>query len=960
MSGITVKKVIKYSVMPEIFPRMRRLFTSGFSYVIFLMAQIYAMVRLIPANHPYLLEENIGRFGFKDVVATAANNLVIEKKNIDQIIVFGLMLSAIVLLLLQIVILIGSLIFGGVAMAGGGGGIVVSELFVTANPEHDIAYMLMDRVFGIPDMFGSCISVGVACVDSAGNNYDTGAFPWSFHAALQQFFRFYSTAMLIIGTIIVCYYIVVIVAETATTGTPFGKRFQNVWVPVRLIVAVGMLIPLQYGYNAGQYIAFHAAKYGSSMATYSWRSFNDAVGSSLGDGANPLGEAENLLGKPQTPDVSGIVEALSIAHTCAYSNWFNDYSAIGIANKNAVGANVLGNRAAYLQRSKIKPYLTKTPEAWMGGGNEPGVMLLDAGTTYNQAKNFFYGGDIVITFGRVVDEKEGTAVNDLYASDIIPECGKVAVFITDPADSGGGNIYSGSADIQDFYYNTITNGWFGDENIDYINFAQHMVQENSTAGDVCALPAGGGLRDCADGAGTTIQVQWRQERITDLTVELETAISDIWDVYRTETEPFAITDEVLNRGWGGAGIWFNSVASINGKWMSSVANLPVIISMPQVLEEIRNARSSRSKQVNGYQAYNPETMPGDADDFAATLNSIISDYTTAPTILYKTLVYWRAGKKNFNDNGRDSNMGPILTAIHLIFGTGGLFSMRSDDNLTVHPLAQLASLGRSLVDASIRNIAISSGSAALGGLMSAFPGAISERAQAVGSMAASISYIALTAGLILYYVLPFMPFLYFFFAVASWIKTIFEAMVGVPLWALAHLRIDGDGLPGDSAQNGYFLILEIFLRPILTVAGLLAAMVIFTAQVRILSLVWGLVVQNSGGFDMGGMATGAASVDVGFLRNMIDQFFFTISYTIVVYMMATASFKLIDTIPDNILRWAGSNASSFGDINHDPTGELTRYAALGGMTVIREASEGVTKFSGGIAGSAGRFLGGGR
>ena len=54
-----------------------------------------------------------------------------------------------------------------------------------------------------------------------------------------------------------------------------------------------------------------------------------------------------------------------------------------------------------------------------------------------------------------------------------------------------------------------------------------------------------------------------------------------------------------------------------------------------------------------------------------------------------------------------------------------------------------------------------------------------------------------------------MPFIYFFFALAGWIKSIFEAVVAMPLRALAHLRIDGEGLPGPGATNGYFLLLEI-------------------------------------------------------------------------------------------------------------------------------------------------------
>ena len=72
------------------------------------------------------------------------------------------------------------------------------------------------------------------------------------------------------------------------------------------------------------------------------------------------------------------------------------------------------------------------------------------------------------------------------------------------------------------------------------------------------------------------------------------------------------------------------------------------------------------------------------------------------------------------------------------------------------------------------------------------------------SMLTTFGMITLTVGFILYYILPFLPFLYFFFAASAWITAIFEAMIGVPLWALAHLRVDGEGIPGPGATSGSF------------------------------------------------------------------------------------------------------------------------------------------------------------
>ena len=177
-------------------------------------------------------------------------------------------------------------------------------------------------------------------------------------------------------------------------------------------------------------------------------------------------------------------------------------------------------------------------------------------------------------------------------------------------------------------------------------------------------------------------------------------------------------------------------------------------------------------------------------------------------------------------------------------------------------------------------------------------------------------------------------------------------MVGIPLWALAHLRIDGEGLPGQAAESGYFLIFEIFLRPILTVFALIAAILIFSAQVRVLNFIWDIVTTNVTGFSAGD----DNQLDFyfkRFQRSTIDQFFFTATYTIIVYLMANLSFKLIDKIPDGILRWMGSSASAFGDTDQDPSESLTKYAAQGGLVQGQQLVRGVS----GNVGELGQTLG---
>jgi len=328
--------------------------------------------------------------------------------------------------------------------------------------------------------------------------------------------------------------------------------------------------------------------------------------------------------------------------------------------------------------------------------------------------------------------------------------------------------------------------------------------------------------------------------------------------------------------------------------------------------------------------------------------------------LYRVYTYWNPVDDERDNNrlnvGREDN--PFMNAINVIMGTTGIANIRGA-NQHMHPMAQLVAIGKGLVDSAVFNLAGATTGAFLGGLLGGLEKfkSIAGFVNAASNLFYSTAFMGLTAGFVLYYVLPFMPFLYFFFSVANWAKAIFEAMLGVPLWALAHMRIDGEGLPGDAAANGYFLILEIFVRPILTVIGLLAAVVIFATQARILNLVWDLVTANAAGFtEVDDILSNPVGSDVKYFRNKLDQFFFTLVYTIVVYMMGMASFKLIDKIPDNILRWTGAGVSAYGDIDQDNVESLSRYAAVGGMTLGNQAAGAIVSLGRGFGGVIGKEL----
>ncbi|MFP4313743.1 MAG: DotA/TraY family protein [Alphaproteobacteria bacterium] len=944
------------------------------------MAQIYAMVGLLPHNHPYLDPANKGRFGIRHVIAEAANRLELNRNNIDKILVFVVLLAGTVLLFAQLVLL-GAAFFFGAAWAGP---IPIANLFDTLNPQTDIAFNILTLVFGVPDLYCSASAPGTCADASAGAGiYATaGPVPYPIHLGLHDLFSFYSGGILLIGTLIFLYHIVVIVAETAVTGSPFGQRFQNVWVPIRLVVALGLLVPINWGYNSGQYLALYAAKLGSSIATNGWLRYNNTILAhpmfgGAGTGANPIGERETLLGVPKPPSVSKLVEAMSIIHTCAYSYWHtqipNPLHGTPAPRAYGSGAHHYAGGPAPVG-VPIRPYMIKTAP---NGYNANLVEEWTDSTPFQDALDFYGDGNIIIRFGERV-----TSDPSKYTGGVKPYCGDIVIPISSinrPATVGAG----GPDDIHAAYYQYVRELWFdgGGYSTDLrhgaIFFYENTLRSSTSSDRTCDCGGGsisgcgtaglpddstfgvGSIRHCDVGFPTKL---WSETTVDALQGTANTMLINAWQDH-IPNMGIEIETAILDRGWAGAGMWFNRLAQINGSFQAAVNSVPEIRLYPIVMEEVRKVLLQTDPSMVGIKQFSPNTSDGSP---VALANG--QQDTDRARAMYRTYQHWNEDGRAGGNVENEVVYNIFMDAINMIFGLDGVFDIRGA-NVHTHPLVQLILVGKGMVDSTIRNIGASTATSFAGGVAAAAGNqAGASIMEAISSFLFSTAFLGLTAGLVLYYVVPFLPFVYFFFAVGVWVKSIFEAMVGIPLWALAHLRLDGDGLPGESAANGYFLIFEIGIRPILTLFGLIAAIAIFGAQVRVLHFIWDMVVENTAGFNdnpevgAGVFATsyydlGAITPRDGLKRGVIDQFFYTIIYTIIVYMLATASFKLIDMIPDNILRWGGIGVSSFGDQQEDALQGLQRYVAMGGMVQGQQLGQGVTQAAQGLGRAGGSALG---
>ena len=134
---------------------------------------------------------------------------------------------------------------------------------------------------------------------------------------------------------------------------------------------------------------------------------------------------------------------------------------------------------------------------------------------------------------------------------------------------------------------------------------------------------------------------------------------------------------------------------------------------------------------------------------------------------------------------------------------------------------------------------------------------------------------------------------------------------------------------------------------------------IYAASVAILNGIFDIVVQNVGGFNTkDATSSNPQFTDIAFYRQPVDQFMYTVMYAVIVYILGTSSFKLIDVIPQNIMRWMGQNISTFSDFNEDAAQGLVGTATVGIQQGTQRLAGGLSAMAKSIPGVVKRITGG--
>lgn len=659
-------KTLGYAMLPRVVSRIGG-FIPDTAMFAQLMAQVFLNIRLLPRTHPYIVQGDRIPYGVRDVMAAAALQLKGGWRHADQYIVYGVFLLGISIFLLQFAVLFFLLLTQSAQAA------VDFSIFQTNHPTKDVAFMMLDRVFQIPGFFNSAFAPATV------NDISP------FAQGMQALFRFYSMGMLAVALFVILYYFFVIVVESAQTGEPFGKRFPSVYGPIRLVLAILLLLPLAHGYNTGQYLTLLMARWGSSFATNSWIMTNIQIRSantqmSYVSMANIGFTGESLIAHPKIQDISHLINFFYLAHTCR-----------------------AGYKIAY--NVDIEPYFVVPARA----STTSSSTLMVPSVTFPDALSLF-NSDIVIVFG------EKNARYTQYDGAVKPYCGKVTI----PVDYKGVNA---ARDIYDAYFKYIVSLW---NNPDYRTYATNMAyivrfMDRKPAALTLSSPSipwDAPLDSSnAQPAGQQFYVDMRINLQAQYNSDMEAAI------IATQSMNFnnaRMTQDIIDLGWGGAGIWYNKLATLNGAVTDAVYSVPVATEYPKIMEVVAANKASTETSVSPKDRFNASTISSSGATTEKHLSGKGLDNPAVDIEMAYLMdnVFRRVADDQLTGKpkpGPGSN-DPIKTLFMFIYEQTGLAGIR--DNFGVHPIAKLTMLGKSIIDKTIVSLGVGTMASGFGGLLS--------------------------------------------------------------------------------------------------------------------------------------------------------------------------------------------------------------------------------------------------
>ena len=698
---------------------------------------------------------------------------------------------------------------------------------------------------------------------------------------------YFNVIVLLIGGLMFFYNVTIGVMQSAHEGSVLGQRWSSLWAPLRLVFAVGMLVPVNDGYNLAQSGVAYVVQGSTKMASAIW----GATASQVISGDLPIA----------APVVNFDPEVMATL--------FDQAACVSTLKRQVQGANA--NADVVRISSENSHFITSTTAI----NNGTGVVdrgLCGSWTTPNTP-------EYLLKIVNAADTPQ-TAVQNANMS-----TAKANELITDFRNGHKAileNAYNGMLAITEANYNQIATSDVPPASIGPAIATVHDAANNELSTLVNNIRA----KATSDEFGVSRARDSLLRRINGGDgCFSETGISGAQEGREAMVGCYG-------EGWMGAGSWYILMAKLNNE-LSSLSEAAPNAVKPGYLSVLANGNSASDiyHAANGSGFWRRNFTSGDTaglpsrEETLAILGKYGDLFQTSSLELasfdYKIPTSMMADISADADGSSasfwDKIVGGTLNSM-----TEGFMNAFDPGAGGSDPMVGLIGLGHNLIHA---------GSAIL--VATAATGFFTGGGAAVALL--PVYSILLSAGVSLSFILPIMPFLYWVLAISGYFLLITEAIVAVNLWALSHLRMDGEGISGEAGKQGWLMVLSLFMTPTLMVLGFIVGMLIFRIVSDLISA---------------GLFYATSSI-VG--TSPIIWLFGTIGYTILTVtaygLLLERSFSLVSEFPNRVMRWMGSEVQIGGG-----EGMVKGAAAAGAVgvnTVGNQLEQGMGK-----VGANGKFV----
>jgi conjugal transfer/type IV secretion protein DotA/TraY len=160
--------------------------------------------------------------------------------------------------------------------------------------------------------------------------------------------------------------------------------------------------------------------------------------------------------------------------------------------------------------------------------------------------------------------------------------------------------------------------------------------------------------------------------------------------------------------------------------------------------------------------------------------------------------------------------------------------------------------------------------------------------------------------------IPMVPFITWVSALVQYCCIVVESIAAAPLWALAHLQADGEGM-GQRTEKGYLYLLNLLFRPILMVAGFFAASALVILLGSVVTQMYIPTIAST----QGNSITGLFSI-IGF----VFLFF------VIMNILIQGLFHVVMELADDAIGWVGGIGRN--SIGKDTEGKVSNMFMMGG------------------------------